>query len=200
MKVQKFAAGAVFAAVATAGMVGATPASAGPGVAFDNGTDGKGVVGVGDFGTADSSGMSGTSKAGANAYAAKGSQSLAISTGLNLNQLLPGATAVVSDGGGQSAVAIDGFTVVQGGTNNHGFAAAGYTVIGGGKSNTNNVVTVAGGTVTDSGSHDNAIVNFGGNASSSGQTKNDAGGTFVNVCGAKIWGQAAHINVSKGAC
>jgi hypothetical protein len=188
MKVQKFAAGAVFVAAATAGMFGAAPAFAGPGINFDNGTGGQGNVKLGD-----------TSATGATALATKGNQALAINTGLGLSPVPGGGSSAVALGGnGNSAVAIDGFTLVAGGQNNHGFAALGATAITGG--HTNNVVTVAGASGTDPYSHDNAIVNFGGNVASSGQPTNDPGGTFVNLCGSSVWGQAAHIHVSKGAC
>jgi len=134
IKIPKFAAGAVFVAAVTAGMVGATPASAGPapapkppsgpGISYQNGS-GKPVT----FGSGATAKAEGTN-----------SQALAINTGLNL--FGPNYSHAQADGDGATAVSIDGFTSVTG-SNTHGFAALGQTNVHGAD---NDAVTLVGAT------------------------------------------------------
>jgi hypothetical protein len=183
MTVQKFAAGAVFVGAMAAGMFSAAPAFAGPGINYDNGTNGTGNVKFGDTDPG----------SGATALATSGNQALAISTGLNLSPL-PGSTAAALGGSGNSAVAIDGVTIVSG-ENNHGFSALGGSVVGG---KNNNVVTVAGSSLV--GGHDNFVVNAGGLVTpnfKSPQGPADAGEISVSVCGTSVSGQAAHITTGS---
>ena len=134
MKVQKYAAGAVFVGTVAAGMVGAGSASAAPGISYQNGSGNE--IGLGDHGD----GKSADAKA-----SGENSQALAINTGLNL--FGKSASFASADGDGAMAVSIDGYTMVTG-SNSHGFAALGRTNIGGAD---NNMVTVLGETPLQAG-------------------------------------------------
>ena len=183
MKVQKYAAGAVFVGTVTAGMFGAGSASAAPGISYQNGSGNE--IGLGDHGD----GKSADAKA-----SGENSQALAINTGLNLFSKSPSVAS--ADGDGATAVSIDGYTAVTG-SNSHGFAALGQTNIYGAD---NNAVTVAGATnLYGKGNiHGNFVVNAGGFVEQNGkkpQQVTDAGEVSLSVCGTSISGQAAHINV-----
>jgi hypothetical protein len=165
VKVQKFTAGTVFVPAVTAGMVGATPAFAGPtptpsgpGISYQNGS-GQPVT-FGSGATADAKGTN--------------SQALAINTGLNLFGKSPSYASARGDGA--TAVSIDGYTKVYG-SNSHGFAALGQTNIGGAA---NNAVTLVGATnlypqYNTENVDRNFVVNFEGIAYSQGQEVTDAG-------------------------
>jgi hypothetical protein len=175
--------------VDAAGRVGAGSAQAAPGISYQNGSGNE--IGLGDHGEGKSADAKAT---GAN------SQALAINTGLNL--FGKSASFASADGGGATAVSIDGYTAVTG-SNTHGFAALGQTNMNGAD---NNAVTVAGQTNlydrTDNkyadNVHGNFVVNFGGSVQQAGQRTTDAGELSLSACGTSVSGQAAHIKVSPG--
>jgi hypothetical protein len=89
MKVQQIGVGAVFIGAVVAGLAGAGSAQAAPGISFDNGTEGKGALGIGD-----------QSNTGAIATATKGNTAIAVS-------LFSPAQATVGDNAaGSTAVAV----------------------------------------------------------------------------------------------
>jgi hypothetical protein len=179
MMVRKVVAGSALAAgLGMAGLLGAAPAFAGPGVNFDNGSGGTNNLSLGDT----------TPASGAYANAAEGNRALAVSTGLT-----PGGATAVAQGKGNNVVSIDGHAVTGPQSENNNVV----TILGGATVNgkRNNVLTVGGVTGVDKSSHDNTIVNLGGAVQSKKQGE-EAGALSVSVCGNSIGGQTDHIKVS----
>ena len=185
MTVRRVVTGSVLAAgLGVAGLLGATPAFAGPGISIDHGTGGTNPIEIGD-----------TSAAGANAIAKPGNTAVAVS--------IFGPSYADASKGGSTKFGEGNNVVTFGSVAKTGSDSAGNNVLGLGGSvaeingQHDNVVTVADDTTTDKYSHQNNIVNVAGVAVSKDQYTKP--GVFsANVCGVQFSGQGSHVGVPTG--